>query len=230
MNETSFSPEHEEILDTSTFSLVAMIGFFLSLVGIFSLQYTPVMPFSILGATLGAFSLLLAKKRRFGFVSNMLAVLAVSISSIVLSMGVYGRSLETNYELEQARKVCELYLENVAKGDYDRVYFLAGQDPAKAEIPAPPEMAMSRAPTIPLRTDPTHIAITNRKSPPKWKFVALESEYASEGAYFYKLKYVDEGQPKLQTYFLSAKKNAKKWDPSKTAINWHVVSLAEAPR
>lgn len=225
MNETVLSAETDEILDTTTFSLVAFIGFLLSLVGIFSLQYIQVLPFAILGGALGALSLLIAKRHRFGFVSKMFGFLAVVIGATTASTGFFGRVLEDQHDLSQSQKICDLYLDSLSKGDMDRVLFLAGLDPIRdtqSEVNAARE-AVSR-----IRTDAIHLAIKNRKTPAKWKFVRLSGDYAGAGSHFYKLSYQDVGQPNPPTYVLTTRKTSPKRDRKTTSINWYVESLVAA--
>jgi hypothetical protein len=228
MNETVLSAETDEILDTSTFSLVALIGFLLSLVGIFSLQYIQVLPFAILGGALGALSLLIAKRNRFGFVSKMFGFLAVVIGATTASTGYFGRVLEDKYDLSQSQKICDLYLDSLSKGDMDRVLFLAGIDPIRdpqSELTAARE-AVSR-----IRTDAIHLAIKNRKTPAKWKFLGPAGDFASAGSHNYRLSYQDLALPNPPTYILTTRKTSSKRDRKATSINWYVESLvvADAP-
>jgi hypothetical protein len=226
MIETGLSAESEEILDTTTFSKLALLGLLLALAGVFSLQYTQVMPFSILGAVLGAISLLLAKRNKSGLFSKVLGVLAVCLGTTVISTALSSGYMAESYDLGHARKVCELYLESISKGEMNRVYFLAGFDPASALQTGSSEakQAITR-----LKTDPVHIAIRGRKTPAKWVFVRLEGESPSEGgAYTYRLKYRDEGQPNKPSYILSARKTSGKFDKTKDTVNWFVDNLVES--
>jgi hypothetical protein len=228
MNETVLSAETDEILDTTSFSLVALIGFLLTLVGIFSLQYIQVLPFAILGAALGALSLLIAKRHRFGLVSKMFGFLAVVIGATTASTGFFGRVLEDKHDLSQSQKICDLYLDSLSKGEMDRVLFLAGIDPIRdtQSEAADAKQAVSR-----IRTDAVHLAIKNRKTPASWKFVGLVGDSAGAGSHFYKLSYQDVGQANPPKYILSVRRTSPKRDRKATSINWFVdsLSVADAP-
>jgi hypothetical protein len=197
-------------------------------VGIFSLQYIQVLPFAILGAALGALSLLIAKRHRFGFVSKMLGVLAVVIGATTASTGFFGRVLEDKHDLSQSQKICELYLDSLSKGEMDRVLFLAGIDPIRdtQSEAADAKQAVSR-----IRTDAVHLAIKNRKTPASWKFIGLVGDYAAAGAHVYKLSYQDVSQAIPPKYVLSVRRTSPKRDRKATSINWYVdhLSLADAP-
>ena len=228
MNETVLSAETDEILDTTSFSLVALIGFLLTLVGIFSLQYIQVLPFAILGAALGALSLIIAKRHRFGFVSKMFGFLAVVIGATTASTGFFGRVLEDKHDLIQSQKICDLYLDSLSKGEMDRVLFLAGIDPIRdtQSEAADAKQAVSR-----IRTDAVHLEIKNRKTPASWKFVGLTGDYPAASAHVYKLSYQDAGQANPPKYILSVRRTSPKRDRKATSINWYVdnLSLADAP-
>lgn len=225
MNETVLTAETDEILDTTSFSLVALIGFLLALVGIFSLQYIQVLPFAILGGALGALSLVIAKRNRFGFVSKLFGFLAVVISATTASTGFFGRVLEDKHDLSQSQKICDLYLDSLSKGNMDRVLFLAGIDPIRdtQSEAADAKQAVSR-----IRTDAVHLAIKNRKTPASWKFVGLTGDYPASGAHIYKLSYQDVGQANSPKYILSVRRSSPKRDRKATSINWYVDSLSVA--
>lgn len=225
MNETVLTAETDEILDTTSFSLVALIGFLLALVGIFSLQYIQVLPFAILGGALGALSLVIAKRNRFGFVSKLFGFFAVVISATTASTGFFGRVLEDKHDLSQSQKICDLYLDSLSKGNMDRVLFLAGIDPIRdtQSEAADAKQAVSR-----IRTDAVHLAIKNRKTPASWKFVGLTGDYPAAGAHIYKLSYQDVGQANSPKYILSVRRSSPKRDRKATSINWYVDSLSVA--
>jgi hypothetical protein len=227
MTETVLSAEAEEILDTTNFSLTALIGFILSLVGIFSFRYFQAAPFAILGVVLGTLSLWFAKRNRTGLFSCFLAVVAVAIGSTVVSAGLFTRRLTDDYDIASARKVCELYLDVLSKGDMDRVYFLGGFDPAVA---LQAEASETKQMLTKLKTDPTYVAIRNLKTPPKWDFVGVSGEYSSDSSHSYKLLYKNSSVSGGPTYELAARKNCKKYDTSKTTVNWFVDALGEYVR
>ncbi len=225
MNETVLSAETDEILDTTSFSPVALIGFLLALVGIFSLQYTQVLPFAILGGALGALSLFIAKRHGFGFVSKLFGFLAVVISATTASTGFFGRVLEDKHDLSQSQKICDLYLDSLSKGDMDRVLFLAGIDPIRD---TQSEAADAKQAVARIRTDAVHLAIKNQKTPASWKFIGLTGDYAAAGAHIYKLSYQDVGQANSPKYILSVRRTSPKRDRKATSINWYVDSLSVA--
>jgi hypothetical protein len=126
MNETQLSQEAYEVVDSTSFSAVAVVAFLASLVGIFSIKYVQPMPLAIIGSAMGAFVLLTAKMWNLNLLSKILGALAVIIGVTVLSWGLFERSLHTNYELTQAKKVAQLYLDALSAGDLDSVYYLVG--------------------------------------------------------------------------------------------------------
>ena len=132
MSETFLTAEAEDISESTNFSIMALIGFFLALAGIFSIQYIQMVPVAIAGAAMGAAALLLSKRFKLGFFSKFMAFLALSIGATTTSYGLFHRSIETNYDLAQARKIAETYLDNLSKDNLDRVFFLVGF-PAEAD-------------------------------------------------------------------------------------------------
>ena len=232
MSETYLSAEsEEEVFDSTNFSVMSLFGFFLAIAGIFSLQYVHMMPVAILGGLLGAAVLILAKRFQLSFFSKTLGFLALVIASITISFTQFYRSIENNYELAQARKVADAYLENLSKGDTDKVFFLVGFPPeASQEMPgvepqSPTVKAMKR-----LREDPAHLEIIGRKKPPQWVFVSVESEHGSKDGHTYKLIYKDDGQTNPPIYALFARKNCSKYDKKKSTVNWFIDKLEPAKK
>ena len=232
MSETYLSAEsEEEVLDSTNFSVMSLFGFFLAIAGIFSLQYVHMMPVAILGGILGAAVLTLAKRFQLSFFSRTLGFLAIVIASITISYIQFYHAIENKYEITQACKVAEAYLENLSKGETDKVFFLVGFPPeASQEMPgvepqSPTVKAMKR-----LREDPAHLEISGRKNPPKWAFVSVESEFGSKEGHTYKLIYKDEGQTNPPFYALFARKNCTKYDKKKTTVNWFIDKLENAKK
>ncbi len=231
MNETYLTAESEEVRDTTNFSLMSLIGFLLSLAGIFSLQYVQMMPVAILGGMLGAAVLILAKRFQLSYLSRTLGFLALVIASTTASYRQFYHAIENNYELTQACKISETYLENLSKNDLDRVFFLVGFPPEAseampgAEPESPTVKAMKR-----LREDPAHTDISGRKHPPQWIFVTVESEYAAGDGHTYKLIYKDEGQTNPPYYSVFVRKNCTKYDKTNKTVNWFVDKLEIAKK
>lgn len=224
MSETFFTAENEEVRDPTNFSVMALFGFFLVVVGLFSIQYIQIMPVALVGVVLGALALLLSKRFKIGFFSKALAFLAVVIGSTSTSYSFIYRSSENRYELSQACRTAELYLENLSKGDLDHVFFLVGfpseMPDVNGEAQSPTARAMKR-----LSDDPTHKEIRERKSPAKWAFVSLEGEYSASDSHTYKLIYKDDGQSIPSFYKVVVRKNCSKYNKIKKKVNWFVDSL-----
>ncbi len=224
MSENFFTAENEELRDPTNFSVMALFGFFLAMVGLFSIQYIQVMPVALVGVVLGALALLLSKRFKIGFFSKTLAFLAVVIGSTTTSYSFIYRSMENQYELSQACRTAELYLDNLSKGDLDHVFFLVGFPSAmpdmNGEAQSPTARAMKR-----LSDDASHKEIRERKSPAKWTFVSLEGEYSASDSYTYKLIYKDDGQSIPPFYKVVVRKNCSKYNKTKKKVNWFVDSL-----
>jgi len=235
MSETYLTAEDEDVRETTNFSVMALLGFFLALAGLFSIQYVQMMPIAVLGGALGAAALMLAKKFQLSLLSRILALVAVVLGATTVSNNYFYRSIDSGYEISQARKVSEAYLDLIKKGDFDRVFFLVGlpmerekdgpPDPESiAESPkpateSPTEIAMNR-----LRRDGAHVEIMNRKTPPIWVFVGVESEFPSSNGHTYKMIYKDEAQSIPPYYCLFARKNCQKYE-EKMQTNWFIDKL-----
>ncbi len=234
MSETYLTAESEEVLDSTNFSVMSLIGFSLALAGIFSLQYVQMMPVAILGGALGAAVLILAKRFQLSYLSRTLGFLALVIASTTASYRQFYHAVENNYELTQACKISEMYLENLSKNDADsrdRVFFLVGFPPEAseampgAEPESPTVKAMKR-----LNEDPAHSDIRGRKNSPKWTFVSVEAEYAAKDGHTYKLIYKDEGQTNPPFYSVFVRKNCSKYDTTKKTVNWFIDKLEIAKK
>lgn len=231
MSETYLTAESEEVLDSTNFSVMSLIGFFLALAGIFSLQYVQMMPVAILGGTLGAAVLILAKRFQLSFLSRTLGFLALVIATTTASYRQFYHAIENNYELTQACRISEKYLEHLSKNETDEVFFLVGFPPEASEAmpgvepESPTVKAMKR-----LSEDPAHTDIRGRKNSPKWIFVAVESEYAASDGHTYKLIYKDEGQTNPPFYSVFVRKNCTKYDKTKKMVNWFVDKLEIAKK
>ncbi|MEQ1827122.1 MAG: hypothetical protein ABL921_14300 [Pirellula sp.] len=225
MNKAALSAESEEILDTTTFSMLAMVGFVLSFIGIFSLQYFQAVPFAILGVALGAISLWRAKNSKTGMFSKLMGLAAVCVGATVVSAGLSTRMLANDYDLVHARKICDLYLEALSKGQMDRVYFLGGYDPAVINHS---DNSETKQILTKLNTDPVYVAIRSLKTPPNWEFGGVVGEYPQENAHTYTLRYRNTNQSAGPTYDLAVRKNCTKLDRSKPTVNWFVDQLIES--
>lgn len=225
MNETQLSQEVEELSDASSFSVIALVGFILSLIGIFSLSYVQTMPVAVIGTLIGVLVLLTAKRFHLNWISRVLGFLALSIGAIVLSWGVFERQISTAYDLDQAKRVSELYLKSLSKGDLDSVYYLVGFqfDGGAPKSPGDEETEMDRAKKR-LAQDPAHVEIRSRRNPASWVYVGLEGEMLGTVGYTYKLKYRDEGQTNPPTYWVYARKNTNKYDVQEK-VRWFVDTV-----
>lgn len=125
-NDTQLTAESQEITDSTQFSLVALVSLLFSLVGIFSLRYMQVIPFTILGGVLGAFAMLTSKHFQLGKFSRAVALLGFIVSATVASWGFSLRSLDYKYDLSKAETVARSYLESLSKGDMTSVNYLVG--------------------------------------------------------------------------------------------------------
>ena len=228
MSETYLTAESEEVLDTTNFSVMSLIGFCFALAGVFSLQYVQMMPVAILGGGLGAAVLILAKRFQLSYLSRTLGFLALVIATTTASYRQFYQTIENNYELTQACRISEKYLEHLSKNEPDEVFSLVGFPPeAGPEMPG----AEPESPTMKrLSEDPAHTDIRGRKNPPKWIFVTLESEFASTNGHTYKLIYKDEGQTNPPYYSVVVRKNCAKSDNTKKTVNWFVDKLEIAKK
>ncbi len=227
MSEVFLTAEAEEARETTNFSLMALLGFFISLAGLFSIQYVQMIPVPLIGATMGALALLTAKRFKIGLFSGTLGFLALAIGTTTASYGLLYRSIESNYDLVQVRKIAEAYLDNLSKDNLDKVFFLVGfpaeLDEGPAGTDSPTKRAMNR-----LREDLAHIEIRGRKTPPKWTFVSVVTEYPNASGHTYKIIYKDDGQSVPPQYYLFVRKNCSKFDKSKTTVSWFVDRLESA--
>jgi hypothetical protein len=224
MNETGLSAEAEEILDVTNFSLVALVGFIFSLIGVFSLRYLQAVPFAVIGICLGAVSLWLSARWKTGTFSKLLGVLAVSIGATVTSAGYFRRVLANEYDLVEARKIAEMYLDVVAKGDMDRAYFLGGYDPAVARQT---ENSETKQMLNGLKTDPAYVAIRGLKTPPNWVFGGIVGDFGQDRSHTYILRYQNSNQTNAPSYDLSVRKSCAKLDRTQDTVHWYVDRLAE---
>jgi|GEM_PF-745538 len=224
--ESSFRPESDEIKDSQAFSGFSVIGLLASLVGILSIQYVHFMPLAIVGTLLGMFVLLFAKKLALSDMSKVFGFLAVAIGATCASWGVSRSFLHSNYELAQARKVAELYLNALSKRDLDSVYFLVGFQFEGERRPGDdaPETELQKAKKR-LASDPSHVEIQKRRDPSKWTFVSLDGEAMGTSGYSYKLRYRDDGQTNPPSYFVYARKDVQERFATKKEIHWYVDTI-----
>lgn len=227
--EVLLSAETEEISDSKSFSAVALAGLLLALVGIFSIKYIQVMPLSIVGSALGIFAMLISNRARFGAVSKIIAALATLIGVTVASWGLFNRTLESRYELEQARKISQLYLDNLSQGNETMVMYLIGFQLEAAESPHSEQDSPTKRAIKRFQTDPTHVEIRQRRSPAKWEFVSFEGEFPGSLGQTYKLTYRDVGQTNPPHYWIYARKNCAK-EEQKPVVNWFVDNLEAAKK
>ncbi len=227
MSEVFLTAEAEETRETTNFSLMALLGFATSLAGLFSIQYMQMIPASFAGAALGAIALLTAKRFKLGLVSKALGFLALAIGTTTPSYGLLYRAIENNYDLVQVKKIAETYLDNLSKDNLDSVFYLVGFPPELDEGPAGGDSATKRAMNR-LKEDLAHIEIRGRKTPPKWVFVSVVTEYPNASGHTYKIIYKDDGQSVPPQYYLFVRKNCPKYDKSKTTVSWFVDRLDSA--
>lgn len=223
---TTFTPESDEVTDSESFSGFSLIGFIASLVGTLSLQYVHFMPLAIVGTVLGMFVLLFAKKLVLSKMSKIFGFLAIVLGATSASWGISSSFLHSNYELAQARKVSELYLNALSKGDLDSVYYLVGFQFEGERRPGDdaPETELQRAKNR-LAADPAHVEIQKRREPSKWTFVSLDGEAMGTSGYSYKLRYRDDGQTNPPAYFIYARKDVQERFATKKEIHWYVDTV-----
>ena len=224
--QSQFSQETDELVDSESFSGFSLVGLIASLVGILSLSYVHFMPFAIIGTVLGMFVLLFAKKMGLSKLSKIFAFLAVALGATCASWGLSASFLHSNYELVQARKVAELYLNALSKGDLDSVYYLVGFQHESERRPGDdaPETELRKAKNR-LAVDPAHVAIQKRRGSAKWTFVSLDGEAIGTAGYSYKLKYRDDGQTNPLSYFVYARKDVQERFATKKEIHWYVDTV-----
>jgi len=231
MYESQLSQETDEVVDSTSFSAVAVVAVLLSLIGIFSIAYIQPMPIAIIGSAMGAFVLLAAKYWNLSLLSKILGALAVIIGVTVVSWGLFERSLHTQYDLTQAKKAAQLYLDSLSAGDLDSVHYLVGfqYEPEKPKMgDEEPETEMQKAKRR-LGQDATHVEIQKRRDPAKWVFESLEGESIGTVGYTYKLKYRDEGQTNPPSYWVYARKNATRYEV-KDLVRWYVDNVEPAKK
>lgn len=232
MNETQLlSAETEEISDSTSFSALALVGFLLSLGGLFAIQYIQLMPIAILAATLGFVALMISKRCNLSFLSVGLAAAALAIASVTVSMSLTTRSLHNQYELAQAEKIGREYLEALSRGDSARVNYLIGfpLDPTDATGSYGNMESKSQRAKKKVQQDPVHVEIRERRAPAKWVFVGLDGEFKGSNGYTYKLIFRDEGQTNPPTYWLYAKKDCEKYSDN-SKVHWFVDNLEAAKK
>lgn len=224
MSEIFLTAEAEEARDPANFSIVALFGLLLAVAGLFSIQYIQMMPIALIGAALGAISLLIAKRYQLGFISKAFGFLGVVLGATTVSFSVFYRYIENNYDKQQACKTAETYLNYLAKGDLDHVAFLAGSAIEYSEPESSTKAAMQR-----IRDDLYHKEIQERKNP-KWLFVNVESEYLVANGHTYRLTYKDASQTVPKFYSIFVRKNRDKHEWSKPTINWFVDKIDTAKK
>ncbi|MCU0709891.1 MAG: hypothetical protein MUF23_16540 [Pirellula sp.] len=226
MNETQIHQEADEIADSNSFSLVAILGFILSSAGVFSVGYINMVPVAILGCMLGAFALVTAKRFRLNLLSKFLGFIAVVVGATAASWGVSERSIETSGDLTQARRIAELYLESLSANDLEKVYYLVGfqfEGESSSEREAMEASQIQRSKSR-LEMDPAHLEIRNRKSPAKWEFVSIDGEFPGTMGWTYRLRYRDGSQTIPSEYWVYARKNCGKYE-SRERVRWFVDNL-----
>jgi hypothetical protein len=81
MNPITLSSETDEIIDRPKFSLLALVGFGIACIGVFSFEYVQVMPFALIGVAIGAFCLITANRKRQGILTKMLATDSIALGA-----------------------------------------------------------------------------------------------------------------------------------------------------
>lgn len=228
-SEISFSPESDEVVDSEAFSGFSLLGLIASVIGVLSIQYVHFMPLAIVGTVLGMFVLLFSKKYALSQLSRTFGFMAVFIGATCASWGVSRSFLHSNYELQQARKVAEMYLNALSKKDLDSVYYLVGFQFEGEQRPTDdaPETELQKAKKR-LATDASHLEIQRRRDPAKWTFVSLDGESMGSVGYSYKLRYRDDGQTNPPTYFVYARKDVQERFATKKEIHWYVDTIEAA--
>ncbi|MBU6175025.1 MAG: hypothetical protein KGQ60_14535 [Planctomycetes bacterium] len=245
MTETLLGSETDEIVDAKNFSGLSLVGLLLAIVGSFSLAYVQMLPIAILAVVIGAVVLLLAKRKELSGFSQFLGMLAIFLGAGSGALGVFSRSLATQYDVEQAKAVSAKYLENVAKWDEDVLLLLNGVTLEKADSPnkTSPESTEGKVRSK-IENDPIHMEIRSRKTAPKWVYAGLDGEFPSEsGGYVYKLRFIDQAQTNPPSYWVYARKNCPKGGPAQApqnkgrtlgpndlVVHWYIDSIESAQK
>jgi len=225
MNETQLHYEADEITDSTSFSGVAVLGFLLSLAGLFAIGYLQMLPVAIVGSLLGAFVLLTASRFRLNAFSKVLGGLALAVGTTAASWGVFDRKLSTDYDVEFARNISMNYLTSLSADDLDKVYYLVGfqfegvTPEDQGEKLTPIQRAKKR-----LADDASHVEIRSRTTPAKWEFVSVDGETAGSAGYTYRLRFRDSAQSIPPSYWVYARKDCGKHE-LREKVRWFVDNL-----
>jgi hypothetical protein len=221
-----FQREGDEISDTTSFSVLSLLGVVCSAVGLFAIGYVQVIPFAVVGMLIGAVVLITAKRQNISLLSKILGFLGIAMGATSASWGYSERYLATSSDINHAKQIAEYYLESLSAKELDKVYYLvgfqfSGEPNENGGTKETPEI--QRAKTR-LENDAAHLEIRNRKTKAKWVFVGLEGEIQGSVGHTYKLRYRDEGQTIPSEYHIYARKNCPKFSTQKK-VHWFVDNL-----
>lgn len=221
-----FQREGDEISDTTSFSVLSLVGVACSLVGLFSINYVQILPFAIVGALIGAVVLVTAKRFDMSLLSKIFGFLAIVVGATSASWGFSERYLATSSDIHHAKRIAEYYLESLSAKELDKVYYLvgfqfSGESGENGGGKGSPEIQRAKAR---LEQDAAHLEIRNRKTKAKWVYVGLEGEALGSVGYTYKLRYRDEGQTIPSEYLIYARKNCPKFS-TQEKVHWFVDNL-----
>jgi hypothetical protein len=222
MNQITLSSETDEIIDRPKFSLLSLIGLGIASIGALAFNYVQVMPFAVMGAAIGIFCLLTAKRKRQGVLTRFLASMSIALGTTAASAGYFTRYLEMDYELTHAKNIADIYVEAIAKGDMSRVYFLNGLEPGAETQTQNTELtsAVNR-----IKTDPTLVAIRAFKQPSQWEFTGEAVPFQGDGFFTYRLTYRDVGQSNKPKYWVYSRRNGRKKDMSEKTARWKIDKI-----
>jgi hypothetical protein len=221
-----FNREGDEISDSKSFSLMSVIGFVCSAVGISSIGYSQTLPFAVVGVLIGAVTLIIANRFQLSFLSQVFAFLAVIMGATCASWGFSERLLETSSDMAHAKNIAERYVESLSAQELDKVYYLVGfqfSGDSSEKLGSVPTSDMQRAKDR-LDRDLAHLEIRNRKTQPKWVFVSLDGEFPGTLGHTYRLRYRDEAQTIPSEYWLYVRKNCEKYS-TQQKVHWFVDNL-----
>ena len=222
MNQITLSSETDEIIDRPKFSLLALVGFGIACIGVFSFEYVQVMPFAVIGVAIGAFCLITANRKRQGIWTKMLAIVSIALGATAASAGYFTRKLEVSYDLTHARNLAELYLGSLSSGDMNRIYFLNGIEPG-ADVKTQ-NVELTKAVNR-IKTDPSLIAIRAHKQPANWVFTGEAVSYSGDDFFTFRLTYRDEGQPNRPRFWVFCRRNGRKNDTSEKTARWKIDKI-----
>jgi hypothetical protein len=221
MSTVIMTDESEGLDEAKPFSPIALVAFVLSLVGILSLLYVPILLVAGLAIGLGSYVLLTAGRHDFSTSSKVIASLAIMIGTASGTGGLLGRVFSTSTDLVKAKEIAEIYLDSVHKGEFGRMALLSGMEvqseTSEMRNPTEQEKFFSRKKTI--SADALVLEVRSRKTPPKWTFVRLESVSPTPYSCSYKLIYRDDSMPISPDYLVVVKRDSPQAGPLHSSSN-----------